>query len=381
MHVPRRFHRTTGFGDHVQAHQAIHPGDTDGRQQTADGGRNQRDQQRHKEHQRQAAIGEVGEWLQGHHDQQEDQGQADQQDIERHFVRSFLPFGAFDQSNHAVQRRLAGIGGDLHQQPVRHQPCVAGNGRTVATGLANHRRRFTGNRRFVDRRDAFDHLTVTGDHLPRFDAHHIAFAQVGGGHHLKAAVAGFAPGAEAFAAGLEAVGAGLATTFGQGFGEVGKQHGEPQPHRDLRGDESRHRRVGNEAQHGGQDRRQFDHQHHRSTLQLPWVELDEGLHQRRTPQGRDRGFRLFQRLGEDRFCYGHIHHLLLRREPAQKPMLKCSAIGPSAKVGRKVKPPTSKMVTVSRVTNSGPWVGKLFCPIGAVFFIARLPARASTGRM
>ncbi|MNL09031.1 hypothetical protein D3C87_1297780 [compost metagenome] len=28
VHVPRRFHGAAGFGDHVQAHQAIHPGDT-----------------------------------------------------------------------------------------------------------------------------------------------------------------------------------------------------------------------------------------------------------------------------------------------------------------------------------------------------------------
>ena len=44
MHVPRRFHGAAGFGDHVQAHQTVHTGDTDGREQTADGGRNQRDQ-------------------------------------------------------------------------------------------------------------------------------------------------------------------------------------------------------------------------------------------------------------------------------------------------------------------------------------------------
>ena len=298
VHVPRRFHGATGLGDHVQAHQAVHPGDTDGRQQTANGGRNQRDQQRHQEHQRQAAVGEVGERLQGHDHQQEDQRQADQQDVQRHFVRGFLAFGAFDQRDHAVQGRLAGVGGDAHQQPVGDQSGVAGDGRAVAAGLTNHRRGFTGNRRFVDRRDAFDHLAVTGDHFPGFDAHHIALAQAGGRHHLKGAVAGFAAGAQAFAAGLEAVGAGLAATFGQGFGEVGEQHGEPQPQGDLRGDEGRHGRVGNEAQHGGQDRGQFDHQHHRRTLQLPWVELDEGLHQRRTPQGRDRGFRLFRRLDD-----------------------------------------------------------------------------------
>ncbi|MCY1173801.1 hypothetical protein D9M73_139770 [compost metagenome] len=319
VHVPRRFHRTTGLGDHVQAHQTIHTGDTDGRQQAADGGRNQGDQQRHQEHQRQAAVGEVSERLQGDDHQQEDQGQADQQNIERHFVRGFLALGAFDQGDHAVQGRLTGVGGNLHQQPVGHQPRVAGDGRTVATGLANHGGRFTGNRRFVDCRDAFDHLAVTGDHLPGFDAHHIALAQTRGRHDLEGAIAGFAPGAQAFATGLEAVGTGLAAAFGQGFGKVGEQHGEPQPQGNLRGDEGRYGRIGNEAQHGGQDRRQFDHQHHRRTLQLPRVELDEGLHQRRAPEGRDRGFCLFRRLDNGGFCCGHIHHQLLSSLTQKQP--------------------------------------------------------------
>ncbi|MNG00782.1 hypothetical protein D3C84_837310 [compost metagenome] len=44
VHVPRRFHGAPGLGDHVQAHQTVHAGDTNGREQTADGGRNQRDQ-------------------------------------------------------------------------------------------------------------------------------------------------------------------------------------------------------------------------------------------------------------------------------------------------------------------------------------------------
>ena len=59
----------------------------------------------------------------------------------------------------------------------------------------------------------------------------------------------------------------------------------------------------------------------------------------------------------------------------------CSAMGPRARVGKNVRPPTSKMVIVKSATNSGPWVGKLFWSMGAVFFSARLPAKASTGRM
>ncbi|MCY1399008.1 hypothetical protein D9M71_140560 [compost metagenome] len=227
VHIPRRFHRPPGLGDHIQAHQAVHAGDADGRQQAADGGGDQRHQQRHQEHQRQRAIGEMREGLQRHHHQQKDQGQADQQDIQGDFVGSLLPFGTFDQGDHAVQGRLAGVGADLHQQPVGHQPGVAGDGRTIATGLTNHRRGLTGNRRLVDRRDALDHLAVAGDHFTGDHAHNIPLAQAAGSH-LFIATQGVAPlRSEPLAAGLEAVGTGLAATFGQGFGKVGEQHGEP----------------------------------------------------------------------------------------------------------------------------------------------------------
>ena len=44
--VARRFDRTAGGGDDVEADQAVHAGDADRRQQAADGRRDQRDQQR-----------------------------------------------------------------------------------------------------------------------------------------------------------------------------------------------------------------------------------------------------------------------------------------------------------------------------------------------
>nr|BFE90305.1 hypothetical protein GCM10020185_08410 [Pseudomonas brassicacearum subsp. brassicacearum] len=154
----------------------------------------------------------------------------------------FLAFGAFDQGDHAVQCGLAGIAGDTYQQPVGDQPRIAGDGRAIAAGLADDRRRFAGDRSLVDRGDAFDHFTVAGDHVAGLDAHHITFAQTGGGDDFKTA-GGLATCVEAFATGLEAVGPSLAAAFGQRFGEVGEQHGEPQPQRDLRGDKKSARRC------------------------------------------------------------------------------------------------------------------------------------------
>lgn len=379
--VAGRLHRATGLGDHVQAHQAVHAGDADGREQAADGGRDQRHQQRHQEHQRQVAAGEQGERLEGHHYQQEDQGQADQQDVQRHFVGGLLPLGAFHQGDHPVQGRLARVGADTYQQPVGHHLGVAGHRRAIAAGLADHRRRFAGDGGLVDRRHAFDDFAVAGNHLAGLDPYHIALAQAAGNDALETAVGAPLIGGEALAAGLETVRAGLATSLGERFGEIGEEHGEPQPEGDLQRHRGRHRLVGDEAQQGGEHGGQFDHQHHRRAQQLARVELDEGLQQRRPPQGGEAGGRVVATF--ERFVQGVLGRLGLSVHVRflQKPRLSCSAIGPRARVGRKVRPPTSRMVTVSRLTNSGPWVGKLFGPTGLAFFAARLPAMARIGRM
>ena len=44
--VARRLDGAAGHGEHVEAHQPVHAGDADGRQQRADGGRDQRDEER-----------------------------------------------------------------------------------------------------------------------------------------------------------------------------------------------------------------------------------------------------------------------------------------------------------------------------------------------
>ena len=43
-------------------------------------------------------------------------------------------------------------------------------------------RRLAGNGRLIDRRHAFDHLAVAGDHFAGLDQHHVITAQGGGGH-------------------------------------------------------------------------------------------------------------------------------------------------------------------------------------------------------
>ncbi len=293
VYVTGRLYCTARLGDHVQAHQAVHAGDADGRQQATNGGRNQRHQQRHQVHQRQIAAGITGERLQGGHHQQEDQRQADQQNIQCHLIGGFLPLGAFHQGDHPIQGRLAWIGGDLHQQPIRDHPGIAGYGRTVATGLTNHWRRLTGNRCLVDRRDTFDYLAVTGNLLAALNPHDVTTAQAAGGHRGVVPRTGLLARTQALAARLEAVGAGFTPAFGQGFGEVGKQHGEPQPQGDLQRQPRGHLWAGYKAQQRGDHSRQLHHQHHRGAHQLARIELDEGLFQRRLPQRRQAGLGLF----------------------------------------------------------------------------------------
>ena len=46
--IAGRFHRAARHGQHIEAHQPVHAGDADGRQQRADGGGDQRHEQRHQ---------------------------------------------------------------------------------------------------------------------------------------------------------------------------------------------------------------------------------------------------------------------------------------------------------------------------------------------
>ena len=84
-------------------------------------------------------AGVVGKRLERHHDEQEDERQHREQDVQRDLVRRLLPDGALDERDHAVEKRFARIGGDLHHDPVREHPGAAGHGGAVAAGFADHR--------------------------------------------------------------------------------------------------------------------------------------------------------------------------------------------------------------------------------------------------
>src|SRR5262249_43373329 len=117
-----------------------------------------------------------------------------------------------------------------------------------------------------------------------------------------------------------------------------------------------------------QDRREqradLDHEHDRVAGHVAGIELLERIDDR-APH--DRG--LEQRAGPD----------VMGRHRRSYRLCRCSTIGPRPSAGRKVSAPTRTTTPTSRNTNNGPSVGKVPDDGGTYFFLARLPAIASTG--
>ena len=99
-----------------------------------------------------------GERLQRGDGEQEDDRQAGQQDRQRDLVRRLLPRRALDERDHAVEERLAGVGGDADDDVVGQHLRAAGDRRAIAAAFADDGRALAGDRALVDRRDAFDRL-------------------------------------------------------------------------------------------------------------------------------------------------------------------------------------------------------------------------------
>ncbi len=166
--------------------------------------------------------------------QQEDDGQGHQQDGQRDFVGRFPALGAFHHGDHAVEEGFARVDAALDHQPVGKNARPAGHRGEIAAGFADHRRGFAGDGALVDRRAALDDFAVARDDVAGFHQHHIAFAQLIGRH--VAAICAPCFGSRQFLRNavlfhpFQAVGLRLAAAFRQRFGEVGEQHGKPQPH-------------------------------------------------------------------------------------------------------------------------------------------------------
>ena len=176
---------------------------------------------------------------------------ADQQDVEGDLVRRLLALGALDQRDHAVEEALARPCRDAHLDPVGHDPRAAGDRRTVAAGLADHRRRLAGDRGLVDRGDALDHFAVGGDDVAGLDQDEVAGDRACGstpcsvGRRCRRGQCAW-PGSRP-ACRARAVGARLAAPLGHRLGEIGEIDREPQPGGDLADDRRRRLRRRRES--------------------------------------------------------------------------------------------------------------------------------------
>ena len=219
-------------GEDVAPHEPVHAGDPDRREQRPDRRRDQRHQQRDQRRLGEFGAGEEGEGAQADDDDHEDQRQGREQDPERDLVRRLAPLGALDEGDHPVEEGLAGFLGDFHDDPVREHPGAAGDGRAVAAGLADHRRRLAGDRRLVDRCDPLDHRSVAGNRLARLDDDDVAADQLGG--RLLATVAQARGGLGAHR--LQARRLGAAAALGQRLRQVREDDRQPEPDGDAEGE-------------------------------------------------------------------------------------------------------------------------------------------------
>ena len=152
---------------------------------------------------------------------------------------SAISFGVFCRSAPSTSAIIRsrnvspGIGRDLHANPVGQHLGAAGHRRAVAARLANDRRRLAGDGALVHRRDAFDDVAVGRDHLAGRHPDDVALAQRRRRHDLVGPVRALALRDRLGLGPPQRVGLRLAAALGHRFGEVGEQHGQPQPDRDL----------------------------------------------------------------------------------------------------------------------------------------------------
>ena len=188
VHVSGSLDRAPRHGQHVVLHQPVHSRDADGREQRADRGGDQADQQRHQDDHVLARAAVDGERLQRDRGAEEDDREAGQQDVQGDLVRRLLAVRALDERDHPVDEALARPGRDLHDDAVAEHPGPTGHRGAVASGLADHRGGLARDRGLVHAGDALDDVAVSGDGLTGHHDDDVAQPELRGGHLLLASV-------------------------------------------------------------------------------------------------------------------------------------------------------------------------------------------------
>ena len=105
----------------------------------------------------------------------EDNGQRNQQGIQRNFVGRLFPGCALDKGDHTVQKAVAGGGSDFDFQPVGHDGGTAGHRTEVAAGFPYHRGGFAGNGGFVHRGNTLNDFAIARNNFTGRHHHDVAF--------------------------------------------------------------------------------------------------------------------------------------------------------------------------------------------------------------
>ena len=151
-----------------------------------------------------------GHRLQRRHRHQEDQGEPDDQDVERHLVGGLLAARPLDQGDHPIEERLARPRGDPDHDPIGQDDGAAGHRAAVPARLTEHRSRLAGDRRLVDRGDPLDNVAVAGDDPAGLDDTEVADLQLAGRDPVDRAVRSSERGHGLLAGTTQGVGLGLA---------------------------------------------------------------------------------------------------------------------------------------------------------------------------
>ena len=217
--------------------------------------------------------------------QQEHQRHHGEQDGERDLVRRARALRAFDHRDHAIEEAFAFAARDAHHEPVGQHARAARDRGEVAAGFAQHRRGFARDRALVDRSHAFDDFAVGGNDVVGLDQHEVAARQRAGLDGLMfAAIAADDASwrARAGASSASVAACALPRPFGDGLGEVGEQHRQPQPGGDGE-HEAGMARIARRAERGREpDERREDaadvhHEHHGIAELHARIELREGV--------------------------------------------------------------------------------------------------------
>ena len=273
VHVAGGLDRASAHRQDVALKHAVHAGDADGAQQAANSGGNQADQQRDQHGDREHHARVDAEGLQRHADEQEDHRERRQQNSEGDLVRRLLPLRAFHQRDHAIQEAVALFHRDADDDAVAKDARAAGDRAAVASAFTDDGRGFAGDGGLIDAGNAFHDIAVSRNDVAGLAHDEVALLKSGAGTFSSCPFEQ-AAGDRVFARFAQTLGLGFAAALSHGFGEVGEEHGEPEPDGQLGNEATLGGGTVTDAD-GGQRGADHGHEHDRVLDHQPRVEFAE----------------------------------------------------------------------------------------------------------